>query len=79
VLWKDGQGLDLDAAAFSPVPRVAVGPKSGLCPPGWAGVVSIDGSVIATAPDPAGAALLQRGLSALPARAASAVPWILGG
>jgi hypothetical protein len=42
-------------------------------------VVSIDGSVIATAPDPAGAALLQRGLSALPARAASAVPWILGG
>jgi RimJ/RimL family protein N-acetyltransferase len=57
------------AAAFSPEPRVAVGPKSRLCPPGWAGVVSIGGAVIATAPDPARAAVLQRGLSALPAAA----------
>jgi GNAT acetyltransferase len=65
-VWESRAG---GAAAFSPVARVAVCPKSQLCPPGWAGVVSIDGSVIATAPDPAGAALLQRGLGALPAAA----------
>jgi len=58
-----------DGAAFSPVARVAVCPHSRLCPPGWVGVVSIDGAVIAIAPDPARAVILQRGLSALPAAA----------
>jgi RimJ/RimL family protein N-acetyltransferase len=65
-VWESRAG---GAAAFSPVARVAVGPQSRLCPPGWAGVVSIDGLVIATAPDPAQAAALQRGLAALPAAA----------
>ena len=59
-VWESRAG---GAAAFSPVALVAVDPESGLCPPGWAGVVSITGSVIATAPGPAEAAILQRGLS----------------
>jgi RimJ/RimL family protein N-acetyltransferase len=58
-VWESRAG---GAAAFSPVARVAVGPESGLCPAGWAGVVSIGGSVIATAPDQAAAATLQRAL-----------------
>ncbi|HEY3978014.1 MAG TPA: hypothetical protein VGM79_12135 [Streptosporangiaceae bacterium] len=65
------------AAAFSPAARVAVCPESGLCPPGWAGVVSIAGSVIATAPGPAEAAILQRGLGEWPA-AVVAVAHALG-
>ena len=63
-VWESRAG---GAAAFGPVPRVAVLPESGLCPPGWAGVVSIAGSVIATAPGPAQAAILQRGLGERPA------------
>jgi GNAT superfamily N-acetyltransferase len=62
-VWERRAG---GGAAFSPAARVAVSPESGLCPPGWAGAVSIGGWAIATAPDPARAAILQQGLSARP-------------
>jgi hypothetical protein len=67
-VWEDRAG---GAAAFGPAARVAVSPASRLCPPGWAGVVTIDGAVIATAPDAAAAAVLQRALARLPAAALS--------
>jgi GNAT superfamily N-acetyltransferase len=63
-VWESRAG---GSAAFSPAPRVAVVPESGLCPPGWAGVVSIAGAVIATAPGPAAAVILQRALGQWPA------------
>ncbi|TMR18685.1 GNAT family N-acetyltransferase [Nonomuraea turkmeniaca] len=31
--------------------NVVVAPESSLCPPGWAGVVALDGAVLATVPD----------------------------
>ena len=65
-VWQSRAG---GAAAFSAAARVAVTPESGLCPPGWAGAVSIGGWVIATAPDPARGAILQQGLGARPAAA----------
>jgi hypothetical protein len=51
--------------AFTPAVRVAVSPRSALCPPGWAGVVVIAGAAIATAPDRRTAQAVQRALSAV--------------
>ncbi|KAB8160252.1 GNAT family N-acetyltransferase [Streptomyces sp. 3MP-14] len=47
-------------------PSVAVSPESGLCPPGWVGVVALGGSAIATAPDERAAALVRDALARLP-------------
>jgi hypothetical protein len=47
--WQRLAGVPV---AFTPVVRVAVSPESRLCPPGWTGIVVIDGAAIATAPDP---------------------------
>jgi RimJ/RimL family protein N-acetyltransferase len=44
-----------------------VSPQSNLCPPGWAGIVVIDGAALATAPDHDTARLLEQALSSLPA------------
>ena len=48
--------------------RVIENPASGLCPPGWAGIVRLQDSVLATAPTSAAARLLHRTLdpAALP-------------
>ena len=48
---------------------VTVSPGSRLCPPGWAGIVSLGDTVIATAPDDRGAETLRRALRGLPAAA----------
>jgi hypothetical protein len=53
--------------AFAPAVRVAVSPRSSLCPPGWAGLVVIAGTAIATAPDAHAAQIMQDALSAVPA------------
>jgi hypothetical protein len=46
---------------------VAVSPGSSLCPPGWAGLVVIAGTAIATAPDTHAAQIMQHALSTVPA------------
>jgi hypothetical protein len=53
--------------AFAPVVRVAVSPGSSLCPPGWAGLVVIAGTAIATAPDMHAAQIMQHALGTVPA------------
>ncbi|GIF69143.1 hypothetical protein Ais01nite_71780 [Asanoa ishikariensis] len=49
--------------AFGSPAGVVVSPASMLCPPGWAGVVSLAGAAIATAPDDAAALALAGPLS----------------
>ncbi|GIG66733.1 GNAT family N-acetyltransferase [Phytomonospora endophytica] len=46
--------------------NVAVSPDSLLCPPGWAGLVTIGDAAVATAPDETSAARLVASLAALP-------------
>jgi hypothetical protein len=53
--------------AFAPVVHVAVSSRSSLCPPGWAGLVVIDGAAIATAPDQYIAQVMQEVLDTVPA------------
>ncbi|WP_343949852.1 GNAT family N-acetyltransferase [Spirilliplanes yamanashiensis] len=57
------------AVRFGPSPSVAVSPGSRLSPPGWCGIVTIDGEVIATAPDEDAASLLRAFLIAAPPEA----------
>jgi hypothetical protein len=66
VLWECLAGT---AAGFSPALSVAVSPRSGLCPPGCAGIVVIGGAVLATAADQETALLVGQALSGLPAAA----------
>ncbi|MDT0330297.1 GNAT family N-acetyltransferase [Nocardiopsis lambiniae] len=47
---------------------VAAVPASGLCPPGWCGIVHLDGVTLATAPDPGTARTLRAALSVLSPR-----------
>jgi GNAT acetyltransferase len=63
-VWENLAGTHV---TFAPTVRVAVSPKSSLCPPGWAGLVVIDGAAIATAPDRSAAQAMQRALSTAPA------------
>jgi GNAT superfamily N-acetyltransferase len=64
-LWCD---LAAAPVAFTDAAvRVAVSPRSRLCPPGWAGIVALGGAAIATAPDEATAATLRHALDELPA------------
>ncbi len=53
--------------AFMPALRVVVSPESGLGPPGWVGIVVIGDAVIATAPSPELAQLVQQPLGTLAA------------
>lgn len=61
-LWAD-----LGGAGFAPHLRVAVSPRSRMCPPGWAGVVVIDGTVLVTAPDRETGRRIEQALSGVPA------------
>ncbi len=63
-LWEGLAGVPV---AFSPAIRVSVSPQSGICPPGWAGIVVIGEEAIATAPAPGLAHALQQALGGLPA------------
>jgi hypothetical protein len=60
-IWERLAGAPV---AFAPVVRVAVSPRSRLCPQGWAGLVVIAGAAIATAPDTPTGRIMQRALSA---------------
>ncbi|RAJ46920.1 putative GNAT family acetyltransferase [Kitasatospora sp. SolWspMP-SS2h] len=64
-LWT---GLADVPAAF-PAPgaaSVVVSPNSGLCPPGWVGLLTLGGAVLATAPDARRAELLRAALRSCP-------------
>jgi RimJ/RimL family protein N-acetyltransferase len=63
-VWQSLAGVPV---AFAPVLRVAASSRSSLCPPGWAGLVVIDGAAIATAPDRHIAQVIQQALSTVPA------------
>jgi RimJ/RimL family protein N-acetyltransferase len=65
-LWGHLAGT---AAGFAPSISVAVSPRSGLCPPGWVGIVVIGDTVLSTAPDPEAARLVEVALRGLPAAA----------
>ena len=62
-LWATLAGAP---AEFGPVLRAAVSPHSQLCPPGWAGIVVIADTVIATAPTAAIARAVEQALGTLP-------------
>ncbi|MFF4652213.1 GNAT family N-acetyltransferase [Streptomyces sp. NPDC001380] len=57
--------------------RVAVSPRSQLCPPGWVGVVSLGGAAIVTVPDEDTAAR-ARALADLPPEAVADVDAVRG-
>jgi predicted GNAT family acetyltransferase len=64
-LWEELAGGHFPVAGEV---RVIENPASRLCPPGWAGIVRLEDSVLATAPTSEAAQLLQRTLdpAALP-------------
>ncbi|MFJ5231263.1 GNAT family N-acetyltransferase [Kitasatospora sp. NPDC088391] len=68
-LWT---GLAEAPAAFPPrgAATVLVSPDSGLCPAGWVGLITLDGAVLATAPDERRAALVRAALHPDPGAAA---------
>lgn len=63
-LWEHLAGT---TAGFATAISVAPSQQSRLCPPGWVGIVVIDGMVLATAPDHETARLVGQALSGLPA------------
>ena len=63
-LWETMAGTPVEFAALV---AVAVSAHSHLCPPGWTGIVVIDGAAVAVAPDPGIARAVQRALDGLPA------------
>ncbi|MDE3722165.1 GNAT family N-acetyltransferase [Nocardiopsis sp. N85] len=60
--WPGGRRWPATTAPLT----VAAVPASGLCPPGWCGIVHLDGVTLATAPDPGTARTLRAALSVLP-------------
>ncbi|MFG6197570.1 GNAT family N-acetyltransferase [Nonomuraea sp. JJY05] len=74
-LWAALTGVPVAFPASGDV-NVVVSPRSSLCPPGWTGVVALDGAILATVPDaglvePVRSALLElgdAGLARLPER-----------
>jgi len=65
-LWECLAGA---GAQFAPAVSAVVSPGARLCPPGWAGIVVLGGAVLATAPDPAAARVLDQALGPRPAAA----------
>jgi hypothetical protein len=63
-LWETLAGTPVEFAA---VVAVAVSARSRLSPPGWTGIVVINGAAIAVAPDAGTAREVQRALDGLPA------------
>jgi hypothetical protein len=52
-----------EAPADTTLPAVLVSPDSGLCPPGWVGVVVLGGDALVTAPTEAAADLVRTALA----------------
>lgn len=73
-LWEGLAGAPI---AFDSAVRVTVSRQSMLCPPGWVGIVVIDGAAIVTAPDQDTARTVQDALTGVPAAALTA-PAVLG-
>ncbi|WP_243745261.1 GNAT family N-acetyltransferase [Streptomyces hainanensis] len=65
-LWEGLAGVD--GAAFPEVGgvRVVVSPGSGFCPPGWVGVVVLEGAALVTVPAPGLVAAVERAVSGAP-------------
>ena len=63
-LWECLAG---EAAGFASAMSVAVSRGSGLGPAGWAGLVVLDGAILATAPDHHTAGVIEQALGGLPA------------
>src|ERR1700733_5892036 len=64
LLWTSLAGAPVQ---FAPRVRVTVAAQSRLGPSGWTALVTIAGAVIATAPDPATAEIVEQALAGLPA------------
>ena len=62
-LWEYLAG---DGARFAPAVSVAVSSRPYLGPPGWAGLVVLDGTVLATAPDQDTVRIVEQALDGLP-------------
>lgn len=71
-LWTELAGVPIAFPAAVGI-EVVVSPGSRLCPPGWAGIVALGGSGIATAPDDGVAAALRNALAKLPVDAVTDV------
>jgi GNAT superfamily N-acetyltransferase len=67
-LWEDLASVPVSFAPTGGV-SVAVSPQSGLCPAGWVGVVTLDGSAIVTVPSEDAAAIVRDAFATLPVRA----------
>ena len=63
-LWEHLAGT---GARFGPAISVAVAGRSHVCPPGWAGIVVIGDTALATAPDHETARRVEQALGGLPA------------
>ncbi len=75
-VWENLAGVPV---AFAPVLRVTVSPRSGLCPPGWAGPVVIAGAALATAPDRRSAQVMLEALGTIPAALVTDAGLLSGG
>nr|WP_203614659.1 GNAT family N-acetyltransferase [Streptomyces sp. SID13726] len=67
-LWEELARVPMSFLAAGDV-NVVVSPGSELCPAGWAGVVALGGSAIATAPSERAAVVLRDALGRLPVSA----------
>ncbi|MGK5678437.1 GNAT family N-acetyltransferase [Actinoplanes sp. URMC 104] len=63
-LWVE---LAAAPVAFGTGADVAVSPRSLLCPPGWAGIVTLAGSAIVTVPDETRAVTVRAAFAGVPA------------
>ncbi|MFJ1755141.1 GNAT family N-acetyltransferase [Kitasatospora sp. NPDC088134] len=65
-LWTGLAGVSGAAFPSPGTATVLVSPDSGLCPPGWVGLITLDGATLATAPDERRAALVRAALRTAP-------------
>ncbi|SOD64117.1 Protein N-acetyltransferase, RimJ/RimL family [Streptomyces zhaozhouensis] len=75
--WEGWAGVPVSFPATGEV-NVVVAPDSGLCPPGWVGVVTLEGAGIATAPSRPSAAAVRAALDTLPVGARPAPDAVRG-
>ncbi|MGY2115701.1 GNAT family N-acetyltransferase [Nocardia gipuzkoensis] len=64
LLWEGLAAVPVSFPSSNGV-TVVVSPSARICPPGWAGVVALDGQAIVTAPSPAVAAMIESAVEKL--------------